>query len=365
MSTSTSQTKIPLPHPLKILIEDYLNVQGDHYPTSFSASCLAGDGSDRTYYRISIHGHHETLIAVEALHGSARFRQINSVKVTENHSFMYVAQHLSKLGFPVPHVLSSSLACGYYLLEDLGTTTLYTLINGGNCDSDIRLYYRQALNLLIKIQHKATLTFKTSWCYAGGHYDRKLIISRELEYFLKSFAIPLGNISLSDAERKCLALEFNQLADQALEAPGHYFLYRDYQSKNLMIKDGRIWLIDFQGARLGPPYYDLASLINDPYVSMPFHLRNELLDYYYDHASEPLSLPPRQQFNHFFALFSLIRCMQVLGAFGFLSDRKKRLHFRAYIPRSLANLKQFAADRHIAATITTLGQLISKLSFKP
>ncbi len=363
MSTSTSQTEIQLPHPLKILIEDYLNVQDNHSSTSFSASCLAGDGSDRTYYRISIHGHHETLIAVEALHGSARFRQISSVKVTENHSFMYIAQHLSKLGFPVPHVLSSNLACSYYLLEDLGTTTLYTLINGGNCDSDIRFYYRQALNLLIKIQHKATLTFKTSWCYDGGYYDRKLIISRELEYFLNFFAIPLGNISLSDAERKCLALEFNQLADQALEAPGHYFLYRDYQSKNLMIKDGRIWLIDFQGARLGPPYYDLASLINDPYVSMPFHLRNELLDYYYNHASGPLSLPPRQQFNHFFALFSLIRCMQVLGAFGFLSDRKKRLHFHSYIPLALTALRQFCADYRIAAAIPTLGQIISNISY--
>ncbi|NIA18817.1 MAG: phosphotransferase [Xanthomonadaceae bacterium] len=362
MSASTSQTEIPLP--LRILIEDYLNVQDAHPPTSFSASCLAGDGSDRKYYRVQTCLHEKQLIAVDASHGWGKFRQINSIRVTENHSFMYLAQHLSKLGFPVPQVLSSSLDCGYYLLEDLGTTTLYDLINGGNCDTDIHLYYRQALKLLIKIQHKATLTFKPSWCYAGGHYDRKLIISRELEYFLKSFAIPFGNISLSNAEQKNLALEFNQLADQALEAPGRYFLYRDYQSKNLMIKDGRIWLIDFQGARLGPPYYDLASLINDPYASLPFRLRNELLDYYYEHAAGPLSLPQRQRFNHFFALYSLIRGLQVLGAFGFLSSQKKRLHFRSYIPRALGDIKRFSADLQVTDKIPALGQLISKLSFK-
>jgi len=361
MSASTSQTEIP--PPLRILIEAYLNSQAQH-SVSFSSCCLDGDGSDRIYYRIQTCLYEGQLIAVDALRGWEKFRQINGVRITENHSFMYLAQHLAKLEFPVPHVLSSSLDSCYYLLQDLGTTTLYDLTSDGNWNADIHLYYRQALSLLIGMQQKAGIAFNPSWCYAGGHYDRKLIISQELEYFLKSFAIPFGNISLSDAEQKCLALEFNQLADQALEAPCRYFLYRDYQSKNLMIKNGRVWLLDFQGARLGPPYYDLASLINDPYVSMPFRLRSELLDYYYEHAAGPLFLPPRQRFNHFFALFSLIRCMQVLGAFGFLSGQKKRLHFRAYIPRALTDLKRFAANRHIAAAIPALGQLISKLSFK-
>ncbi len=362
MSVSTSQTKIP--PPLRTLIEAYLNSQA-HHSVPFSSCLLAGDGSDRKYYRIQTCLHEKHLIAVDASHGWGRFRQINSIRVTENHSFMYLAQHLSQLGFPVPQVFSSSLDSCYYLLQDLGTTTLYGLINGGNWDTDIHLYYRQALILLIKMQHKTSITFKPSWCYAGGYYDRKLIISHELEYFVKSFAIPFGNISLSNAEQKILLLEFNQLADQALEAPCRYFLYRDYQSKNLMIKNGRIWLIDFQGARLGPPYYDLASLINDPYVNMPFPIRNKLLDYYYEHAARPLSLPPRQRFNQFFTLFSLIRGLQVLGAFGFLSDQKKRLHFRTYIPQALDDIKRFAADPQITAEIPALGQLISKLSFKP
>ncbi|MEA3241084.1 MAG: phosphotransferase [Pseudomonadota bacterium] len=360
MSASTSQTEIP--PPLRNLIEAYLNSQAQN-SVSFSSCCLAGDGSDRRYYRIQTCLDERQLIAVDALRGWGKYQQINGVRVCENHSFMYLAQHLSKLGFSVPHVLSCSLDSCYYLLQDLGTKTLYDLTKDGNWNIDIRLYYRQALTLLIEMQQKAGIAFNPSWCYAGGHYDRRLIISRELEYFLKSFAVPLGNISLSDAEQKSLALEFNQLACQALEGPCRYFLYRDYQSKNLMIKDGRLWLLDFQGARLGPPYYDLASLINDPYVSMPFPIRNELLDYYYEHAAGPLSLPSRQRFSHFFALFSLIRCMQVLGAFGFLSGQKKRLHFRTYIPRALSDLKRFATDPRIAAEIPALGQLISKLSY--
>ncbi len=361
MSASISKTELPLP--LRNLIESYLKVQG-YPPKPFSASCLAGDGSDRTYYRIYINGHHEHLIGVEALNGWNKYRQINGARVTENHSFMYVAQHLSGLNFPVPQILLSSLDSCYYLLQDLGMKTLYDLAIDGSWNDNIHLYYRQALNLLIEMQQKAGITFNPSWCYAGGHYDRKLIIYQELEYFLKSFAIPFGNINLSKAEQKGLTLEFNQLTEQALKASCRCFLYRDYQSKNLMIKDGRIWLIDFQGARLGPPYYDLASLINDPYVNMPFLLRNNLLDYYYEHAAEPLSLPPRRQFNHFFALFSLIRGMQVLGAFGFLSDQKKRLHFRAYIPRTLTDLKRFAIVPGIATAIPVLGRLISNLSIK-
>lgn len=359
MNTSTSQTDIP--SPLRILIENYLNVQG--HPTSFSAGRLAGDGSDRTYYRIFIHDHHQHLIAVEALHGWERCRQVNGARVTENHSFMYVAQHLSSLGFPVPQILFSSLDCRYYLLEDFGDTTLYRLIKSTSWNEEMYRYYHQALDLLIDMQLKAGITFNPSWCYAGGHYDRQLVISRELEYFLRSFAIPTGNITLPKKEQKRLSQEFTQLADLALDGPCNYLLYRDYQSKNLMLKDGKLRLVDFQGSRLGPPYYDLVSLINDPYVNLPFSTRNELFDYYYAHAAGPLSLPPRRRFDSFLALFSLIRCMQVLGAFGFLSVQKQRLHFRTYIPRALNDLKHFAGNSRIATAIPTLRQLIQQLSF--
>ena len=362
MNASTSQTKIPIL--LSLLIENYLNTRGQA-PLSFSAGRLAGDGSDRRYYRIQTHKHQEQVIAVEAVDGRERYRQINSIKVTENHSFMFLARHLSRLGFPVPEVLFSSLDGCYYLLQDLGTTTLCDLVNEESWNTGLQGCYHQALDLLIELQQKAGVTFDPSWCYAGGHYDRRLIISRELEYFLTSFAIPLGNVGLAKTEQTSLAMEFKQLADRALEAPSHYFLHRDYQSRNLMIKNGRIWLLDFQGARLGPLYYDLASLINDPYVAMPPQRKKQLLKYYYHQAAEPLSLPPRRRFDHFFALFSLIRCLQVLGAFGFLSTQKKRLHFRAYIPKALADAKQFAADPRIAADIPVLRQLISKLSFEP
>ena len=131
-----------------------------------------------------------------------------------------------------------------------------------------------------------------------------------------------------------------------------------------MLKDRQIWLIDFQGARLGPLYYDLASLINDPYVNIPSPIRANLLNYYYERAAIPLSLPHRRQFNHFFALFSLIRGLQVLGAFGFLSEKKKRLHFRTYIPRALDDINCFAADPRIASEIPALGELISKLRYR-
>lgn len=361
MNASTLPANFPTP--LKNLLMDYFRVEG-YPPAIFSATCLAGDGSDRTYFRIKPRNRPETFIAVEASAGREKFREANNTRISENHSFMYLAKHLAGLGFPIPRVLASSLDGCYYVLDDLGNTTLYDLVQREKWSNKTLHYYHQTLKLLINLQQKASKGFDPSWCYAGGYYDRELIIARELEYFLHAFATPLGHIKLSQKEAKKLSQEFVHLANLALEGPCNYFLYRDYQSKNLMIKNKQVWLIDFQGARLGPPYYDLASVINDPYVAMPLQTREQLLNFYYDQAAVPLSLPSRPQFNRFFAIFSLIRGLQVLGAFGFLSEQKKRLPFRSYIPQALADIKCFAADPRIATEIPTLGQLIATISYK-
>ncbi len=331
MNASISQTELPAP--LTELLEEYLRHRAQASPSSFSVGQLHGDGSDRVYYRVQPDDGGTSLIAVNAVHGqnNKNCRPQRRPAITENHSFMYLAQHLAGLGFPVPEVLASSLDCRYYLLEDLGNCTLYDLVNSSGWSREVFSYYQQALELLILIQQKAGTGFNPDWCYDGGVYDRELIISRELE--------------------------FNRLAELALATPSRTFLYRDYQSKNLMIKDGRLRLIDFQGARLGPLYYDLASLINDPYTNLPHHLRQKLFDYYYDRALVPLSLPSRKEFDRFTAIFSLIRCLQVLGAFGFLSSQKQRLHFRAYIPRALNDLRTFVNHPLLSSEIPTLNKI--------
>ncbi len=362
MNASTSQTELPVP--LTELLEEYFRHQAQFSSSSFMVNRLAGDGSDRIYYRVQPADGSKSLIAVKAVHGRDKSCQSpQGLTITENHSFMYLSQHLTWLGFPVPGVLLSSLDCSYYLLEDLGHHTLYDLVNHNGWNREVFSYYQQALELLILIQQKAGKTFNPDWCYDGGYYDQKLIISRELEYFLYSFALPLGKVSLSNGERQHLSREFNHLAELALSTPSRTFLYRDYQSKNLMIKDGQLHLIDFQGARLGPLYYDLVSLVNDPYTNLPRHLRQNLFDNYYTWGLVPLSLPSQKEFDRFIALFSLIRCLQVLGAFGFLSSQKQRLHFRAYIPRTLADLKNFADSPLITSSIPILRQLIQQLSF--
>ncbi len=357
MNASTSQTELPAP--LTELLEEYLRHRAQASPSSFSVGQLHGDGSDRVYYRVQPDDGGTSLIAVNAVHGqnNKNCRPQRRPAITENHSFMYLAQHLAGLGFPVPEVLASSLDCRYYLLEDLGGCTLYDLVYSSGWSREVFSYYQQALELLILIQQKAGTGFNPDWCYDGGVYDRELIISRELEYFLRSFALPLGGVRLSNEERQQLSREFNRLAELALATPSRTFLYRDYQSKNLMIKDGRLRLIDFQGARLGPLYYDLASLINDPYTNLPHHLRQKLFDYYYDRALVPLSLPSRKEFDRFTAIFSLIRCLQVLGAFGFLSSQKQRLHFRTYIPRALNDLRTFVNHPLLSSEIPTLNKI--------
>ncbi|MBN2333677.1 MAG: phosphotransferase [Deltaproteobacteria bacterium] len=364
MNASISQND--LPEPLAALVAGFLTIPTAGKGT-FSAALLAGDGSDRRYFRIRSAFHSQPLIAVDAHGGSQKFRRLGQHLVTENHSFLLVAQHLATLQFPIPKVLASSPCACYYLLEDLGDTTLYDLAANDQWSTATIAHYQQALCLLAALQQQAAEGFDPSWCYAGGHYDRQLIIAGELEYFLNSFAIPLGRIELSAAQRRQFRKDCALLADVALQAPGHFFLHRDFQAKNLMICTKHIRVIDFQGARLGPIYYDLAALLTDPYVAMPPALQQELLEYYY-HTAAPraqLSLPEPGVFNHNVSCYSLIRGMQVLGAFGFLSTVKKRLHFRQHIPQALLQLQRLAADAPLAPQIPTLARLIRRLSHIP
>jgi aminoglycoside/choline kinase family phosphotransferase len=212
MNASTSQTELPVP--LTELLEEYFRHQAQFSSSSFMVNRLAGDGSDRIYYRVQPADGSKSLIAVKAVHGRDKSCQSpQGLTITENHSFMLLAQHLAGLGFPVPGVLLSSLDCCYYLLEDLGDCTLYDLVDRRGWSPEVISCYRQALELLICIQQQAGKDLNPDWCYNGGYYDRELIISRELEYFLYSFALPLGKANVSDGDRQELSREFNRLAE--------------------------------------------------------------------------------------------------------------------------------------------------------
>jgi len=332
---------------LKKLVESYLKqVQPKKYPEKLSQNSadtfqtmpLSPDGSDRLYFRISSPGI-TPCIAVDAAGCSTKDKNSG---LSQNNSFRLIQEHLTKLNFQVPQYLTSkSTGDDLYLLEDLGDTTLYNFVKDHGWNSCTISLYREAISLLLQLQINAAPAFNPDWAYAGGFYDYELIVKHELNYFLEAFVINYCRVELSTAMRDNLAAEFKLLADSALQAPANFFLYRDFQSKNLMLFQDKIYLIDFQGARLGPGYYDLAALINDPYTEMPLRVRQELQDFYYKQMQivnpTGITLPDPAAFACKFALFSLIRTLQTLGAFGYLTHCGKN-HFAQYIRPALANL---------------------------
>ena len=332
---------------LENLVESYLKqVQADKFPDNqpqnivdkFQITPLSPDGSDRIYFRITAPGV-TPFIAVDAAGCSEKDKNSD---LSQNNSFRLIHEHLAKLNFPVPKYLSNKpTGDNLYLLEDLGDTTLHNFVKTHGWSSRTVTYYREAISLLLRLQIDAAENFNPSWAYAGGFYDHELIVKRELNYFLEAFVINYCRIELSAAMKANLATEFKLLADTALQAPANFFLYRDFQSKNLMLFQDKIFLIDFQGARLGPGYYDLAALINDPYTEIPLPLRQELQNFYYDQlksVNPANTIPPDPAtFNFHFTLFSLIRTLQTLGAFGYLT-RSGKNHFAQYIRPALTNL---------------------------
>lgn len=311
----------------------------------FLVTPLSPDGSDRLYYRISspqTAANFAPFIATDAT--GCREKDENS-GLSQNNSFRLIQKHLAKLEFPVPgYITDATTGDDLYLLEDLGDTTLHDFVKTHGWSSNTIDLYRETLKLLLQLQIDAGKTFTPDWAYAGGFYDYELIVTRELNYFLEAFVINYCRIEITDATRNNLAEEFKHLSNTALQAPANFFLYRDFQSKNLMLYRNRIFLIDFQGARLGPYYYDIAALINDPYVEMPFHLRNDLQKFYLQklelETSVDTTLPDPETFNFNFTLFSLIRTLQTLGAFGYLTGCGKK-HFAQYIRPALTNFTYY------------------------
>jgi len=335
---------------LKNLVESYLQQvrtdkhfenQPQNAVNKFRITPLSPDGSDRLYFRITAPGI-TSFIAVDA---TGCGDQDKNSGLSQNNSFRLIHEHLAKLNFPVPQYLSGKTAGDdLYLLEDLGDTTLHNFVTTYGWSRRTVSLYRRAISLLQRLQIDAATGFNPDWAYAGAFYDYELIVERELNYFLEAFVKNYCRIELSTAAKVDLAEEFKLLADTALQAPADFFLYRDFQSKNLMLFQDKIFLIDFQGARLGPACYDLAALINDPYTEMPLPLRQELQEFYYDQlklanpAAAIQTAPETFAFN--FALFSLIRTLQTLGAFGYLT-RCGKTHFAQYIRPALTNFSLY------------------------
>ena len=284
---------------------------------------LPSSGSNRRYFRLS---GEPTLIGVVG------------TSVEENDAFIYMAKHFKEKNLPVPEVLIVSDDHIAYLQEDLGDTILYNVIEKGRLTS---VFSEEEKRLLVKtIRKLPDLQFAGAdgmdfrHCYPSPGFDARSIMW-DLNYFKYCFLKATG---LDFLEGK-LEDDFQRLTDVLLRSSSATFMYRDFQSRNVMIKDGEPWFIDFQGGRKGPVYYDVASFLWQAKANFPNSLRQELLKEYIDALRKYIPVNEDYFYSqlHHFVLF---RTLQVLGAYGFRGYFEKKPHFMQSVPFAIANLRE-------------------------
>jgi aminoglycoside/choline kinase family phosphotransferase len=238
------------------------------------------------------------------------------------------------------------------------TPTSWSVIKRQIQESQIRYWYRQALELLVDMQIKGKEGFDSSWCFDTPVLHRPFLWERECGYFVAAF---LNNYLGLETTMEDLAPDFERLLTGALPPSANYFLHRDFQSRNLFITNGRLRVIDFQGGRLGPLGYDVASLLIDPYVNLSPAWQAELLDYYLDLLTGRLAVDPaafREQYEH----LAICRNLQILGAYGYLTKVKGKDQFARYIPPAVAGLRRRLQAR--PGAFPRLEQMVESLAVK-
>ncbi len=298
----------------------------EHGVSLAGAQPLAGDGSDRAFFRLP-----GSPTKVLLWHPYAPGREVN-----ENDSYYKIGSHLRAKGVPVPEIYHYCREEGWMLLEDLGDMSLEASLKSQQAGTQMRFWYRQALEILVDMQVRGLEGFSPAWCFDTPRVDAPFLKERECLYFVLAFLQGYLGLKMAAIE---LEPDFDRLVGLAASSPERYLLHRDFQSRNLMIKNGRLRLIDFQGARLGPLGYDAAALLIDPYVGLEPPWQEELLDYYLQELQKQVTLD-EAAFREQYRYLALSRNLQILGAFGFLTKVKKKPQFARYIPGAAASLKR-------------------------
>ncbi|OPX21061.1 MAG: hypothetical protein BZ151_00565 [Desulfobacca sp. 4484_104] len=292
---------------------------------------LSGDGSDRRFFRLP-NGERPLVLLYQPNPPGAL--------VTENDSYFYIGRYLWQRGLPVPEIYHYCREEGWFLLEDLGDRDLQDEVQARPAPEAVLAWYDQALKLLVRLQIEGHQGFDPAWCFDTPAYDHKLVRERECHYFVRAFLQGFLGMAITPEH---LQADFGQLLALALPPGNRYFLHRDFQSRNLMIKAGCLRLIDFQGSRLGPLPYDLAALLLDPYVALPLNWQARLLQDYLKLVKDYLPVDEGafiEQYNY----LAICRNLQILGAFGFLTRVKGKPQFAQYLPAALAALRDRLAQ---------------------
>jgi aminoglycoside/choline kinase family phosphotransferase len=280
--------------------------------------------------------------------------------VKENTAFFTFTRQFLQKGIPVPEIYHISDDRKKYLMEDLGNITLFDFLSEkreteGFSETVIDEYLK-VLRVLPQIQITAGKEIDYSVCYPREAFDEQSMmwdLNYFKYYFLKLAKIPFDEQALED--------DFKTFSDYLLSAPSGYFLYRDFQSRNVMLKDGGVFFIDYQGGRRGALQYDLASLLYDGKADIPPPIRTQLFDFYLTELKKYVPVN-ENEFTSYFNGFVLIRIMQAMGAYGFRGFYEKKEHFLKSIPYAIRNLSNLLPVLNLPVELPELVNVLHLLT---
>jgi aminoglycoside/choline kinase family phosphotransferase len=311
----------------------------------YSIELLPESGSNRKYYIIKSQNY--LCIGVE------------NADIRENTAFFELSKHFLSINLNVPEVLAVNHEKKLYLLNDLGDETLYSFIlkhkNSKSGKERIFKMYKKVIDELPKFQIKSVNGLDFSKCYPREKFDRQSI-SWDLNYF-KYYFLKLSQIQFDEQK---LEEDFTKLTDYLLTADNDYFMYRDFQSRNIMLHKNKLYFIDFQGGRKGPLQYDIASLLWDAKADLDMESRKILYDYYLEKLSDYIKFD-KNKFTEYYYGFSLIRILQAMGAYGFRGFYENKTIFLQSIPYALKNLDWILNNTVLPIKINYLKSILQQI----
>ena len=331
---------------LKILFERWSGEKVNSF------SPLPASASARKYFRIT--GNGKTAIGVY------------NADVRENRAFVYLTKHFLKKKLDVPKVYSADLKSQIYLLEDLGNETLYSHLDKNRCGENFSSstvdLYKNVIETLPQFQIYGAKGLDYSKCYPRAKFDKQSMMW-DLNYF-KYYFLKLAKISFDEQK---LEDDFNALVKFLLQADCNYFMYRDFNSRNVMLFNGEPFFIDYQGGRKGALQYDIASFLLDSKANIPLQLREEFLEHYIKSVKK-LKTIDRSKFIKYYYGYVLIRLLQMFGAYGYRGYFEGKSHFLKSIPYAVKNLEWLLQNHplkiRMPELLNSLNQIIRSAELK-
>ncbi|MBP1598083.1 MAG: Phosphotransferase enzyme family protein [Acidobacteria bacterium] len=303
-----------------------------------SVVTLKGDGSCRQLFRLK----GDSRTAIGAIGPDHK----------ENRAFLEFSRHFRLCGLPVPEIFAEDPEKGLYLEEDLGDTTLFDFISAHRTREDfpkeVVENYRRVIRTLPSFQVEGGRTLEYRFCYPRACFDKQSMkwdLNYFKYYFLRLAQIPFDEQALED--------DFEHLAEFLLGAARNYFLYRDFQSRNVMLRNGEPWFIDYQGGRRGALQYDVASMLFDAKADIPFPVRDLLLDEYLAALAKLIPVRRAEFMRHYHG-YVYIRIVQALGSYGLRGFYERKTHFLQSIPYAIRNLEHLMRTAELPVELPAL-----------